>query len=104
MTRNGLTSGRTLPSVLGLALVGLMTAACGSNTLTEPDVGMVAVEGLAFSHLDPDTKDACKNGGWEALGFRNQGQCVRCVETGKDCPEHEDPGEPDEPDDPPIFF
>lgn len=34
--------------------------------------------------LDPATKDECKDGGWEAFGFRNQGQCVRFVETGKD--------------------
>ncbi len=32
----------------------------------------------------PQTKQDCMNGGWEALGFRNQGQCVRMVETGKD--------------------
>lgn len=37
----------------------------------------------------PTTKDECKDGGWqspefEALGFKNQGQCVRFVETGKD--------------------
>lgn len=24
----------------------------------------------------PGDKDECKNGGWEALGFRNQGQCI----------------------------
>ncbi len=24
-------------------------------------------------------KEACKNGGWEALGFRNQGQCVKAA-------------------------
>ena len=29
-------------------------------------------------------KDACKKGGWQDLGFRNQGQCVRWIETGKD--------------------
>ena len=33
---------------------------------------------------DPATKDDCKNGGWEAYGFRNQGQCIRFVNTGKD--------------------
>ena len=33
---------------------------------------------------DPMTIDDCKKGGWEAYGFRNQGQCVRFVETGKD--------------------
>lgn len=32
----------------------------------------------------PVTKDDCKNGGWALFGFRNQGQCVRFVETGKD--------------------
>lgn len=32
----------------------------------------------------PQTKDDCKNGGWEQYGFKNQGQCVRFIETGKD--------------------
>jgi hypothetical protein len=31
-----------------------------------------------------DPKDVCKNGGWEDLGFKNQGQCIRFVNTGKD--------------------
>jgi hypothetical protein len=30
------------------------------------------------------TKDMCKSGGWESFGFRNQGQCIRFVETGQD--------------------
>jgi hypothetical protein len=30
------------------------------------------------------TKDDCKKGQWEALGFENQGQCIRYVETGND--------------------
>lgn len=33
---------------------------------------------------DVATKEDCKNGGWEAFGFRNQGLCIRFVETGKD--------------------
>jgi hypothetical protein len=33
---------------------------------------------------NPTTKDDCKDGGWVAYGFRNQGQCVRFVETGYD--------------------
>lgn len=33
---------------------------------------------------DPDDKDDCKDGGWAAYGFRNQGQCIRFVNTGKD--------------------
>lgn len=32
----------------------------------------------------PQTKDDCKNGGWADYGFKNQGQCVRFIETGKD--------------------
>jgi hypothetical protein len=33
---------------------------------------------------DAQTKDDCKDGGWEDFGFRNQGQCIRFVNTGKD--------------------
>lgn len=33
---------------------------------------------------DPTTKDDCKNGGWKDYGFRNQGQCIKFVNTGKD--------------------
>lgn len=32
----------------------------------------------------PYTKEECKNGGWEIFGFKNQGQCVRFIETGED--------------------
>lgn len=33
---------------------------------------------------DPTSKEDCKRGGWQQFGFRNQGQCVRFVNTGKD--------------------
>lgn len=33
---------------------------------------------------DPPDKQACKNGGWASYGFRNQGLCIRFVNTGKD--------------------
>lgn len=33
---------------------------------------------------DPTRKSDCMKGGWQAFGFKNQGQCVRFVETGKD--------------------
>lgn len=33
---------------------------------------------------DAQTKDDCKKGGWEEFGFRNQGQCIRFVNTGMD--------------------
>ena len=34
--------------------------------------------------LSPTSKDDCKNGGWKTFGFKNQGQCIRFVNTGKD--------------------
>jgi len=33
---------------------------------------------------DPETIADCKDGGWEAFGFRNQGQCIQFVNTGVD--------------------
>ena len=41
----------------------------------------------AFWHagvVNPITITDCQNGGWEAFGFRNQGQCIRYVNTGQD--------------------
>ena len=32
----------------------------------------------------PNAKDDCKNDGWQRYGFKNQGQCVRYVNTGRD--------------------
>ena len=34
--------------------------------------------------IDPTSKNDCKKGGWETFGFRNQGQCIKFVNTGKD--------------------
>ncbi len=39
---------------------------------------------LAPAALGPRNKDDCWKGGWKPLGFANQGQCIRMVETGKD--------------------
>jgi hypothetical protein len=39
---------------------------------------------MRFESANPTTKDDCKDGNWENFGFKNQGQCVRFVETGKD--------------------
>jgi hypothetical protein len=32
----------------------------------------------------PESKDDCKKGGWADFGFKNQGQCIKFVNTGKD--------------------
>ena len=59
-----------------------------SLVLSDNGTGVV-IDDLAFelapnAAVDPDTKKDCKKGGWEAFGFRNQGQCVRFVNSGKD--------------------
>ena len=33
---------------------------------------------------DPSDKDECKDGGWMDFGFKNQGQCIRFVNTDQD--------------------
>ncbi|MGH8911186.1 MAG: PEP-CTERM sorting domain-containing protein [Acidimicrobiia bacterium] len=33
---------------------------------------------------DASSKDDCKDGGWADFGFKNQGQCIRFVQTGND--------------------
>ncbi len=33
---------------------------------------------------DPATINDCQDGGWHGFGFRNQGQCIRFVNTGMD--------------------
>lgn len=34
--------------------------------------------------VDPETREDCKDGSWQLYGFRNQGQCIRFVNTGQD--------------------
>lgn len=46
-----------------------------------PDFRKVSVFELGLS---PDNKNQCKNEGWTEYGFKNQGQCIRYVNTGKD--------------------
>lgn len=54
-------------------------------TLTDGTVATVNFEDVPPPPpVDPTVKADCFDGGWEAFGFANQGQCVRFVETGKD--------------------
>ena len=39
---------------------------------------------LEAAAQEPETRMDCMNGGWEEFGFRNQGQCIRFVNTGQD--------------------
>ncbi len=34
--------------------------------------------------VNPANKDECKKGGWADFGFKNQGNCIKFVETGSD--------------------
>lgn len=47
-------------------------------------IGELAIRLTATAPRDPSTIQDCFQGGWEAFGFKNQGQCVRFVKTGED--------------------
>lgn len=58
-----------------------------SETLDDQAVASIYGSGVrreAVCSLDPVDASECKNGGWSDFGFKNQGQCVRFVNTGKD--------------------
>ena len=44
--------------------------------------GLIGPLGLAFFPF-PSSKDQCKKDGWKAFGFKNQGDCIKFVNTGK---------------------
>ncbi len=39
---------------------------------------------IVYTHFLPESKNDCKKGGWQDYDFKNQGQCIRFVNTGKD--------------------
>jgi hypothetical protein len=70
-----------------LCPVGTFTDVPGSAACTLCPYGTTTVGPGATACIlinDPLTKDDCKKGGWEVYGFKNQGQCVRFIETGID--------------------
>ena len=44
----------------------------------------LSIDVTATIIANPTSKKDCKRGGWAAFGFRNQGQCVSFVQTGRD--------------------
>ncbi|MEO8578227.1 MAG: hypothetical protein ABI556_16060 [Gemmatimonadales bacterium] len=68
------------------------TARAFAFSATAEDAVLVQQGGLVMKFISPEppppvepvTKDDCKQGGWADFGFRNQGQCIRFVETGMD--------------------
>lgn len=52
--------------------------------VTTVDVALDAEEEPPPPPDDPQTRQDCMRGGWADYGFRNQGQCIRFVNTGMD--------------------
>jgi hypothetical protein len=70
-------------AVTGIQLVadGEWAFPTGNQTVL---VDNVEINADVTTFDDPLTKDDCMNGGWEAFGFSNQGECIRFVNTGQD--------------------
>jgi surface protein len=71
-----------------LILLGSAVAAvgCDNQVPTGPAPDDPAAALATMSALTPATditRDMCMKGGWQDLGFKNQGQCVSYVQTGK---------------------
>ena len=68
------------------------TALAWAMSATATEATFVNREGLIMKFVspappepvDPTTADECRKGGWSNFEFRNQGQCIRFVETGFD--------------------
>lgn len=107
-TTLGVYTGAAVGSLTTVGANNDMGAACTNTVITDPaitsEVSFTAVAGTTY-HIqvgnplgdtvdfqltwtstggDPTTVDDCKNGGWAAYGFSNQGRCIQFVNTGKD--------------------
>jgi surface protein len=73
-------------TMLLLLATAVAVAGCDNQSPTglSPDgqAGVLA-NVSAMTPANVITEDMCMKGGWQALGFRNQGQCVSYVQTGK---------------------
>jgi Spy/CpxP family protein refolding chaperone len=68
---------RRAATAIGMALIATVLAAPGA---------------MAEHSDDPGSKSDCMRGGWADYGFRNQGQCIRFVNTGQDSRDHDNGG------------
>lgn len=62
--------------------IRFQTNAANASDIFKLDDVLLTGESIEVSELED--KAECKKGGWEALGFKNQGQCIRLVNTGVD--------------------
>jgi len=70
-----------------LCPIGTFSSFSGASECTACAVGETTAEAGATVCIlieDPTSKADCKQGGWDEYGFKNQGQCIRFVNTGKD--------------------
>ena len=68
--------------IQGLVGSGIALGAAAAHAAAlKPAV--MAAGGDFYGPAVPTSKDQCMNGGFAAFGFRNQGQCIRFVNTGK---------------------
>jgi hypothetical protein len=69
-----------LPSVsrVHASLSLFPVASVGPTTVAYDDIEVTVLPS------SPGVKEDCMDGGWEAFGFRNQGQCIRFINTGVD--------------------
>jgi hypothetical protein len=63
-----------------LTINGVLRLFYTSEAGSTPGTGHIWSSG---SQVTPSSKDDCKNGGWAAFGYRNQGQCVSAVARAK---------------------
>jgi len=69
-------------------IVAIVVNQGSGNADLDSYVDFVEVDGVTYDFApaddDPDNKDVCKNDGWQDFDFRNQGQCIRFVNTEQD--------------------
>ena len=68
----------------GVEVVVLVDAESGELLPPDQQPTDIALGAEEDEVVDPEERDECKNGAWVDLGFRNQGQCVRFVNTDVD--------------------
>jgi hypothetical protein len=75
------------PASCDLFRDGAATLQLTIDNTSAPGTGSIEVSSLVVTVHGSralTSTEQCKNNGWETWDFKNQGQCVRFVETGKD--------------------
>lgn len=78
----------TVETQAGVASIAYTNSEAGTDVVTasagDAPASDVSVNWVDEGSDDPETKQDCKKGGWKDYGFKNQGQCIKFVNTGKD--------------------